>query len=162
MIGRYNEIIGAPYKIPCKVAVNSNIILATLISTLDGISIYSGDRVLLFNQSDGRENGIYTLSSFGRLERASDFVYLDDAYNGVLVLINQGTYASKTFVLSTVDPITLGSTQLNFSIYSAGGSGGSGTSGSSGTSGTSGSSGSDGIANPAIIMMYTSLGILNI
>lgn len=186
MIGKYREVIGTPYKMPCKVAVSGNLILAAPVTSLDGVSIYTGDRVLLFGQTVGSENGIYVLNSFSRLERAIDFTYTDDAYSGILVLINFGTYALKTFRLSTADPIILGTTTINFAIYSTGSGtsgGGTGTSGTSGTTGTSGSagssgssgpigptgppgtsgasgsSGSSGYGNPPIMMMYSTLDI---
>ena len=154
MLGNYNQITGTPTKLPCKVAVSVGIILGNPVTVLDGINIYTGDRILLFGQLDGRENGIYVLNNLNRLDRTSDFTYNADVYSGLQVFINQGTYALKTFVLTTTDPIILSQTTLTFSIYTSGGG-----SGGSGTSGTSGTSGSSGAGSPGLIMMYTGLNI---
>jgi len=82
---------------------------------VDGISLAAGDRVLVKDQASGSANGIYeaTTSSWNR---ALDFNGSFDAVRGTWLRINEGsTNANKWFVLTTANPITIGTTSLTFS-----------------------------------------------
>ena len=58
LMGTYSQIKGSTSKIPCKVATTANITLSNT-QTIDGVSVVSGDRVLVWNQSTPADNGIY-------------------------------------------------------------------------------------------------------
>jgi len=123
-IGTYSQIKGSSFKLPCKVATTGNITLSGE-QTIDGISIVTGDRVLVYNQSTGSQNGIYVASG-STWSRSIDMSLNDDVFCGLEVYINSGTAnGGKTFVLSTSDPITLNTTSLTFTVISSGNSGSS-------------------------------------
>jgi hypothetical protein len=75
-------------KAPCRVATTASIPLVGL-QTIDGITIEAGDRVLVKDQSDPRENGIYVAST-GLWQRAVDFNSRRDFIKGTRVLIVEG------------------------------------------------------------------------
>jgi len=80
-------------KAPCHCATTANITLAG-IQTIDGILLtdeYPPVRVLVKNQTDETQNGIYNPHDGGRAwTRALDFDGQRDARNGTLVWVNSG------------------------------------------------------------------------
>ena len=79
------------------------------------------DRVLLAGQTDGRHNGIYTVTTKGTgathtvLTRAHDFDHDDKISSGVTVAVHEGDeHADTTWKLITPDPIVLDTTHLEF------------------------------------------------
>ena len=96
----------------CRVATTENITLSGE-QTIDGISVVSGDRVLVKDQTNSANNGIYICST-GTWQRAPDF---DEGTvsSGAFTFIEEGTqYENNGFVLSTPDPVTVGTTDLSF------------------------------------------------
>ena len=136
----YGQTISTTKKRPCIAATTIDIALsgATTPTTIDGINIGIGDRVLVWQQNLPEKNGIYRVETSQLLTRDYDFNISDDLYTGIEVLILSGlTYSGKTFYLTTTGGITIDSTSLTFDIL-AGQNGTSGTSGGTGSSGTSG------------------------
>lgn len=79
--------------------------------TVDGVVLATGDRILIKDQVSGADNGIYTVNSAGAPTRATDFDSAVEVLFGSFVTATLGTAnAGKTFILSTNDPITLGTT----------------------------------------------------
>ena len=76
-------------KAPCRVATTANITLSAL-QTIDGVALASGDRVLVKDQTDASENGIYVAGS-GDWERALDFNGSLDAVGGTQVSVLSGS-----------------------------------------------------------------------
>ena len=99
--------------------------------TVDGVQISTGDRILLKNQTDASENGIYIVNNAqtndGVPSRAADFKYDSDTETntfsaGAFMFVEEGTAnANKGFVLTTNDPITVGTTDLDFTQFSSAG-----------------------------------------
>jgi hypothetical protein len=105
---------------------------------IDGVTLSVADRVLIFQQTDETENGIYVVTDVGSvstnwiLTRASDadtFVSAspDGLSEGSTVFVQQGTTgAGTTYTCNTVGTITFGTTNITFAeissaqIYSAG------------------------------------------
>jgi hypothetical protein len=66
---------------------------------VDGVTLASGDRVLLKNQSTASENGIYVFTT--SLARAADADPVADELNkGSYVLVTSGTYAATGWLVS--------------------------------------------------------------
>ena len=81
---------------------------------LDGIAIRAGDRVLVKDQVQARENGIYVAGT-GAWVRAHDANGDGDVTPGLTVMVEQGIKLADTqWVLVTDAPIVLGSTALQF------------------------------------------------
>lgn len=94
--------------------------------SVDGVTLATGDRILIQDQASGAENGIYVVNASGAPTRAEDF---DEDYkvtSGATVYVEEGTAnGGKSFQLTNTGAITVGSTALTFTEFS--GSGGGGT-----------------------------------
>jgi hypothetical protein len=88
--------------------------------TVDGVALSVGDRVLVKDQADATTNGLYSVSS-GSWTRTSDAdnTPSGEVTAGMFVFVTEGTNNSDSgWVLTTNDPITLGSSSLNFTQFS--------------------------------------------
>lgn len=81
--------------------------------TLDGVTLVTGDRVLVKNQTAQQDNGIYIVPVSGAATRSTDFDSLTpiDEINGAYTFVREGTQAGIGFVVADqvttlgVDPI---------------------------------------------------------
>jgi hypothetical protein len=104
------------FKGSVKIATTGNVSLSGL-STIDGIALTAGDRVLVKNQTDASENGIYIASS-GNWNRANDCNSNSKVNPGLFVIVEKGTTNSDTgWVLTSDGPIDLGVTSLSFTKF---------------------------------------------
>lgn len=82
---------------------------------IDGVTIATGDRVLLKDQTTGSENGIYVAPASGAATRATDMDTSAEASPGSTIVVEEGTVGGSTvWILTTHAPITLGTTSLTF------------------------------------------------
>lgn len=103
----------AAIKDPVRAATTANITLSGT-QTVDGIALSAGDRVLVKNQTLGQNNGIYVVSA-GAWTRSTDADSNTEVVAGMAVWVNEGTTnGDKRFVITTDNPITLGTTSLTF------------------------------------------------
>lgn len=87
-------------------------------STVDGVTLVTGNRILLAGQTTGADNGIYTVNSSGAPTRATDADTSAEVTAGIAVFVEEGTANADTgWVLTTNAAITLGSTSLVFSQF---------------------------------------------
>jgi len=100
------------------------------VTTIDGVSIALGNRILVKNQAGANavQNGIYVVTVVGDvstktvLTRASDFNTTALASPGSFTFVEEGTANADTgWVLSTNAPITLDATALTFTQFSSAG-----------------------------------------
>src|SRR6185437_10722533 len=106
-VDRITGISGsAAIKLPVRVATTANITLSGL-QTVDGVVLAAGDRVLVKNQTDNTQNGIYGADT-SAWQRTADADGANDLVQGTLVLIESGTQASVLFQLTTSGTITPG------------------------------------------------------
>ena len=82
---------------------------------VDGVTLAEEDRVLLKNQTAGSENGIYIYySASDALVRTLDAAQ-DSLTSGAAVYVEEGSLNSQTvWILSTYDPIVVGTTNLTW------------------------------------------------
>ena len=112
---------GLDVKDSVKVATTGNITLSGT-QTIDGVSVSADERVLVKNQTDASENGIYDCKS-GSWARSSDFDSNTEVTSGAFTFVEQGTVnADAGFVLTTDGSITVGTTDLAFTQFSGAGS----------------------------------------
>lgn len=118
---RINDAIqGLDVKQSVRAATTANITLSGL-QNIDGVNVATGDRVLVKNQTTGSQNGIYVVA-VGAWARAPDANADQDVTSGMYTFVSQGTLAGKTgWVLTTPDPIVVGTTALVFEQFSAAG-----------------------------------------
>lgn len=104
-------------KAPCYVASTGNLTLSSS-QTIDGILAFSGARVLVKDQTDATENGIYLVDS-SSWTRAKDFDKARDVMPGTLCYVDRGTlYGGSYWVLNssaTSTSISIGTASLTFS-----------------------------------------------
>jgi hypothetical protein len=102
------------WKEPCRVATTANITLSGT-QTIDTVSCSNGDRILVLNQTDAKENGIYVMAS-GAWSRSTD-ADLGSELDGAAVAVQEGaTYFSKIF-LQTTTSVTIGVSNIVWVVY---------------------------------------------
>lgn len=105
----------AAIKGPCRVATTANITLSGL-QTIDGVALAEGDRVLVKNQTDARDNGI-RIASTGNWERSADFRNSRDIVTGTQIYVTHGTVsAERWYGVTTANPISVGTSNLTFAV----------------------------------------------
>ena len=90
--------------------------------TVGGVTVATGDRILIKDQSTGSENGVYTVSASGAPTRATDFDANANITAGAFVFVEEGTNGDQGFVLTNNGTVTIGSTSLVFTQFSGAGS----------------------------------------
>ena len=113
------EYILTAVKLPVVAATTAALTLATDVEngdTIDGVTLATGDRVLIKNQGTASENGVYIVNATGAPTRAEDFDDNTDVEGGVLVPVNtEGTQNGDTvWMLSDDDAVTVGTDALTF------------------------------------------------
>ena len=100
----------------CRAASTADVNIASAPATLDGVTLASDDRILLKNQTTASENGIYVFNGTGNaLTRSTDADEDAEVTQGLSTYVVSGTVNQRTgWLLSTVDPIVVGTTSLTF------------------------------------------------
>ena len=116
---------GLDVKNSVRVATTTNGTLSSAFAngqTIDGVTLSTGDRILLKNQTTGSENGIYTVNSSGAPTRAEDFDTDTEVTAGAFTFIEEGTInGNNGFVVISDDPVTVGTTSITFQQFSGAG-----------------------------------------
>jgi len=106
-----------------RVATTAAITISTALNvgdTIDGVTLADGDRVLVKDQSDASENGIYIAGSSP--VRSADANTSAEVTSGMFCFVEEGTTnGDNGFVLTTNDTITLDTTNLTFAQFSGAG-----------------------------------------
>jgi hypothetical protein len=103
-------------KAPCYVATSGSNITLSGYQVVDGVTLSAADenpRVLVKDQTDARENGIYIASS-GLWQRAVDFNGNNDFIKGTRVYVHSGATSYGAYVVTTADPIVVGDDDITF------------------------------------------------
>ncbi len=89
---------------------------------IDGVTLATGDRILIKDQAAGAENGIYTVNASGTPTRATDADSNTEVTAGMFTFVEEGTTNSDSgWVLTNNGAITLGTTALTFTQFSGAG-----------------------------------------
>jgi hypothetical protein len=100
---------------PVRLATTANIALSGL-QTIDGVATEVGDRVLVKNQADPTQNGIYTASQ-GRWFRAADARSGRSMQKGTTVHVQQGAVSADfVFAFQALNPV-VGTSDIVLSFY---------------------------------------------
>lgn len=112
-------VSGLDFKGSVRVATTANISLSSAPSSIDSVTLASTNRILVKNQTAPEENGIYTFASAGAaLTRATDFDTSGEVTAGAWVIVEEGTTNADTgWLLTTNNPIVLGTTGLTFGAF---------------------------------------------
>ncbi len=123
LLALQSYVAGISWKQPCAVATLVDITLSGL-QLIDGYTTLAGDRVLVKNQTNAANNGIY-LANAGAWTRSLDANVWDE-FVSAISFIEYGTQAGGAWFCTATPGGTLGTTPLNWSqfttsaIYSAG------------------------------------------
>lgn len=105
-------------------ATTTNGTLATAFangSVVDGVTLATGNRILIKNQTDATANGIYVVAVSGAPTRSTD---MDNGteFPGAFVFVEQGTTNADTgWTCTNNSPVTLGSTNIVWTQFSGAG-----------------------------------------
>jgi len=111
---------GLDVKASVRAATTANITLSGT-QTVDGVALIAGDRVLVKDQSTASANGIYVVAA-STWSRSTDADTDAEVTSGMFTFVEEGTVnADSGWVLSTNNPIVVGSTSLAFAQFSGAG-----------------------------------------
>lgn len=103
-------------KTPVRVATTADITLSGL-QAIDGVTVAEDDRVLVKDQSDLTENGVYGAST-GAWSRTKDFDSGTDFVRGTTVVAAQGTLnVGRIYRVSSADITTIGEDDIEFEAF---------------------------------------------
>lgn len=107
-----------------KAATTTNVALASALEngdTLDGVTLATGDRILVKDQTTKSENGIYVVQASGQPTRATDFDTAAEVDSGDFVFVDQGTAQANTGWVQINTPATIGTDAIEFVQFSGAG-----------------------------------------
>lgn len=115
-VGYVTTVFGGIRKGSVRVATTANGTLATAFAngqTIDGVTLATGDLILLKNQTAQAENGVYTVNASGAPTRAT---WMDTAVeiDGVYVAVEDGTTNVGTLWITVSEVTTLGTDAIVF------------------------------------------------
>jgi len=114
-----NAVAGLRTRIIAECATTANVNLSNGLEAgdaIDGVTLVSGDRVLVKNQSTASENGLYLAvgSGAGAASRDPEHDTIAELSGG-MVVVNQGSVNdNKIFLCTTDTDATLGSTSITY------------------------------------------------
>lgn len=111
---------GVAFKDSVRVASTGNVTLASGAangSVIDGVTLVTGDRILLKDQTNGQENGIRVVAASGAPPRAADADSVSDLESAA-VFVDEGTVNANTGWHLLTDNFTLDTTPLSWTKFS--------------------------------------------
>jgi hypothetical protein len=112
-----NLVAGLRTRAVARVASTTNVAISSGLEngdTLDGITLVTGNRVLLKDQSTASQNGLYTVVASGAASRDTEYDTISELA-GQLILVSEGsTHADDLFLCTTDTSATLGSSSISY------------------------------------------------
>jgi uncharacterized protein YjbI with pentapeptide repeats len=112
---------GIDWKASVRAATTANVTLASALENgdvLDGVTLATGNRVLVKDQSTASENGIYVVASSGAPTRSIDADTGAEVTSNFAVFVEEGSVnADSGFTLTNNGAITIGTTSLVFTQF---------------------------------------------
>ena len=110
-------VAGLRTRVIARVASTANVNISTGLEngdTLDGVTLVTGNRVLLKDQSTASQNGLYIVVASGAASRDPEFDTITELA-GQLILVSEGTtHADDLFLCTTDTSATLGSSSISY------------------------------------------------
>jgi len=110
-------VAGLRTRIIAEAATTANIDLTADLQngdTLDGVTLVTGDRVLVKNQTDATANGLYIVVASGTASRDPQFDTIAEL-SGQMIVVNQGTANdNKIFLCTTDSNATIGVSNITY------------------------------------------------
>src|SRR6056300_509955 len=112
-----NLVAGLKTRIITRVATTANVDLTADLQngdTIDGVTLSTGDKVLVKDQSNATQNGIYIVVASGTASRDPDFDTVEELA-GQLAIVQEGSVgADRIFLCTTDNSGSIGSTDITF------------------------------------------------
>jgi hypothetical protein len=112
-----NLVTGLRTRVIARAASTANVAIATALENgdvLDGVTLATGNRVLLKDQTTTSQNGLYTVVASGAASRDTEFDIISEIA-GQLILVSEGTtHADDLFLCTTDTSATLGSSAISY------------------------------------------------
>lgn len=116
---------GLSIKDSCVAATTTNLDLSLNLepdAIIDGVTLLEGDRVLVKDQTDPAQNGIYVVPASGAASRAADFDTPSEISGGEFIFVTGGTlYGNTGWVQTTTNIVTIGTDPIVFTQFSGSG-----------------------------------------
>lgn len=113
---------GLSVKNPVRVALTTNVSLASPGNPQDGVTLATDDRVLLAGQTDGTQNGIWIFKgATSAMVRATDADAEGEILDGSMVAVSEGTSANKQFIQTASPAGAPGSWTQVWTVFTFGG-----------------------------------------
>ena len=111
-------VAGLRTRVIAEAATTANIDLTADLQngdTLDGVTLVTGDRVLVKDQTDATANGLYIVVASGTASRDPQFDTIAEL-SGQMIVVNQGTANdNKIFLCTTDSNATIGVSNITYS-----------------------------------------------
>jgi hypothetical protein len=88
---------------------------------IDGVTLVTGDRILIKNQGTGAENGIYTVNAAGAPTRAVDMPAGAGYSTGAYMFVEEGSLHHTGWIMTNEGAVEIGVTALTFAQFNASG-----------------------------------------
>ena len=112
---------GIDWKASVRAATTGNVTLASALENgdvLDGVTLATGNRILVKDQSTGSENGIYVVKASGAPDRSTDADTASEVTSNFAVFVEEGTLnADSGWTLTNNGSVTIGTTALTFTQF---------------------------------------------
>jgi hypothetical protein len=111
---------GIDWKASVRAATDGNRDLSEMENgeVVDGVTLATGDRVLVKNQSTGSQNGIYVVKASGAPDRSTDADTGAELTSNFAVFVEEGTVnGDQGYVLTNNGTVTVGTTALTFTQF---------------------------------------------
>jgi len=114
-------VVGIDWKASVRAATTVAGTLATSFANgqvIDGVTLVTGDRILIKDQATGSENGIYTVNATGAPTRGTDADTAAEITSSFAVFVEEGTAnADSGYTLTNNGTVTVGTTALVFTQF---------------------------------------------
>lgn len=113
---------GLQFKDPCRVATIVNGILASAFdnnSIVDGVTLVTSDRIMLKDQSNQIENGLYIVQGSGAPIRTLDMAIGVNAET-FAVLVQEGSNSGTSWVITGTSPFTVNTSNIVWTQFAGG------------------------------------------
>ena len=114
-------VVGIEWKPSVRAATTANGTLATAFANgqvIDGVTLATGNRILIKNQTTGTENGLYTVNATGAPTRSTDADTNAELTASFAVFVEEGTTnADSGYTLTNDGTVTIGTTALSFTQF---------------------------------------------
>ena len=109
-----NALQGVPYKSFVRTASAVDVDVTAPGASIGGIALTAGQNFLLYGQTDSKENGVYSyVGAASPATRRSDL----ELVPGMTIFVDEGTNADTTYQLTTNGPISVGTSNIDFTIF---------------------------------------------